>query len=87
MSNRYKLIIANKNLYKEIDLPEESTEIRIGTSAEADIRLRKDLFFSPVEISLRKMNGDWNIFCSDNLYLTIGDIRKFLTKKLMVAKN
>lgn len=82
MSSRYKLIITSKNLYKEIDIPAESSEIRIGTSPEADVRLRKELFFAPIDITLTKDNSGWSIFCSDNLYLSAGDIRKLLTKRL-----
>lgn len=82
MSSRFKLIITSKNLYKEIDIPAESSELRIGTSPEADVRLRKELFFSPIDITLTKDSTGWSIFCSDNLYLTVGDIRKLLTKRL-----
>ena len=82
MSSRYKLIITSKSLYKEIDIPADSSEIRIGTSPEADVRLRKELFFSPIDITLTKDNTGWSVFCSDNLYLTVGDIRKLLTKRM-----
>ena len=82
MSNRYKLIISNKNLYKEVAISEDSSEIRIGTSFESDVRLRKELFFSPVEIVLTKDSKGWSIFCSDNLYISVGDIRKLITKRL-----
>ena len=82
MKGRYKLIISNKNLYKEIDLTPEAEEVKIGTSAECTIRLRRDLFFSPIELTLQKSDGAWNLHCSDNLYFTTGDVRKLLTKKL-----
>ena len=82
MSIRYKVILSSKNLYKEIDIPGDKTVMRIGTSSEADVRLRKELFFSPVDITLSRDSGVWSIFCSDNLYLSVGDVRKLLTKKL-----
>ena len=82
MESRYKLIISSKNLYKEIELSPIDTEIKIGTSQECDVRLRKELFFLPIELVLQKNNDEWHILCSDNLYLTIGDVRKLLTKKL-----
>ena len=83
MESRYKLIISSKNLYKEIELSPESSELRIGTSPECTVRLRKELFFAPIELTLQKTLNEWNLLCSDNLYLTIGDVRKLLTKKLL----
>lgn len=82
MDSRYKLIISSKNIYKEIQISPDEAEIRVGTSAECDVRLRKELFFSPIEFVLQKYGDGWNILCADNLYFTVGDVRKLLTKKL-----
>ena len=83
MDNRYKLIISNKNLYKEIELASSDNVIKIGTSPECEVRLRRELFFSPIEITLQRNSDAWSIICSDNLYFTIGDVRKLLTKQLL----
>lgn len=83
MNSRYKLIISSKNIYKEIELSPTNDEIKIGTSLESTIRLRKEFFFSPIELILKKNDNEWSIFCSDNLYFTVGDVRKLLTKKLV----
>ena len=82
MDSRYKVIISNKNIYKEIELSPSATELKVGTAMECDIRLRKDIFFGEIELQFVK-NGDvWSILCSDNLYLTAGDIKKLMTKTL-----
>ena len=83
MNSRYKLIISSKNLYKEIELAPTDGEVKVGTSPECTVRLRKELFFSPIEITLQRSGDEWSIICSDNLYFTIGDIRKLLTKQLV----
>ncbi len=83
MNSRYKLIISSKNIYKEIELAPTDSEVKIGTSPECSVRLRKEFFFSPIELILRKNGDDWTILCSDNLYFTLGDVRKLLTKKLI----
>lgn len=83
MNSRYKLIISSKNLYKEVELASTDEEIRVGTSPECTVRLRKELFFSPIELILQRSDDEWSIICSDNLYFTIGDIRKLLTKQLV----
>lgn len=83
MNGRYKLLISNKNLYKEIEIAPEDTYISIGTSPENTVRLRKELFFVPIELVLEKVNEAWIITCSDNLYFTLGDVRRLLTKELV----
>ncbi len=83
MDIRYKLIISNKNLYREIDIELDATAIKIGTQVEDDIRLPKDLFFEQITISLVKKVKDWYIYCSDNLYFSLGDVRKVFTKQLV----
>lgn len=32
MENRYKIILSNNNLYKEIELPESADQVKVGTS-------------------------------------------------------
>ena len=82
MENQYKLIISNKNLYKEIELTSDMDEIKIGTSSDSNIRLRRELFFLPIELYIKHNNDGWNVSCSDQLYFTMGDVRKLLTKNL-----
>lgn len=82
MDNRYKIIISSKKLYKEIELEPEAEEIRIGTGIDCDVRLRKELFFGQIELTFVKKNSEWSIFCSENLYISLGDVRKLLTKQL-----
>lgn len=82
MQSRYKLIVSNKNIYKEIDLSPDMEELRLGTTMECDVRLRKELFFGHVILSFVRNQDIWNVFCSDNLYLTLGDVRKLITRQL-----
>lgn len=82
MNARYKVIISNRNIYKEIELSEDDEAVVIGTSIDADIRLRKELFFDNVQFELRKINGGWSIFGSDNVYFNLGDARKLMSLQL-----
>ncbi len=83
MDIRYKLIISNKNLYREVDIDPNATALRIGTTIKDDVRLAKDLFFEQVEVSLLKKDAEWYIYCSENLYFSLGDVRKLFTKQLV----
>lgn len=82
MENRYKITLSNHNLYKEIELTPEMNQIKVGTGVECDVRLSKDLFFGQIELLFVKNGTDWSIHCSDNLYLSVDDVRKLMTKNL-----
>lgn len=82
MNKRHKIILSNNHIYKEIELTQDAHQVKVGTGVDCDIRLRKDLFFGQIEILLVRTDMTWTVYCSDNLYLTAGDIRKFVTKKL-----
>lgn len=82
MDNRYKVIISNKNIYKEIELAADAEELKIGTGIDCGVRLYKDLFFGKIELTFIRINGKWSMFCSDNLYLSVGDVRKLMTTEL-----
>ena len=82
MLNRYKLIITNKSLYEEIEIDPQNEVTTIGTGIDCDVRLRKESFFGQIELTVRYSNGKWQLYCSENLYLTVGDVRKLLTKEL-----
>lgn len=82
MQNRYKVVITNNLLYKEIELGRDAQRITVGTGIGCDVRLHKSLFFEPVELRFQREGDLWTMVCSDNLYLSSGDIRKLITKKM-----
>lgn len=81
--NRYKIILSSNTVYKEIELAPDAQQVKVGTSVDCDIRLRKELFFGQIELLFVKNGIEWSVHCSDNLYLTVGDIRKLMTKNLL----
>lgn len=83
MNTRYKIILSNNHIYREIELSPEAHQVKVGTGVDCDVRLRKDLFFGAIELVFIKTDSQWSVYCADNLYLTAGDIRKFATKKLV----
>lgn len=82
MENRYRIILTGKNLYKEAELTPDMKSIRLGTATECEIRLLKETFFEAVELNFMQNDGEWTVFCSDNLYLNVGDARKLFTLHL-----
>lgn len=82
MANRYKITLSNTHLYKEIELAPDAQQVKVGTGVECDIRLRKELFFGQIELLFLKNGEEWSVHCSENIYLSVGDIRKLMTKNL-----
>ena len=82
MESRYKIILSNDHIYKEIELAPNAQRIKVGTNVDCDIRLRKELFFEQIELTFIKNGETWSVQCSDGLYLTVGDIRKLVSKNL-----
>ena len=82
MQGRYKVLIRNRYIYKEIELLPEYKEFTVGTETDCDYRLRKDLFLSEVSLTFIQNNGAWSVYCSDNIYINVGDIRKLSTTAL-----
>ena len=81
--NRYKITLSSNTIYKEIELAPDAQQVKVGTGVDCDIRLRKEFFFGQIELLFVKNGNEWSVHCSDNLYLTVGDIRKLMTKNLV----
>ena len=80
--NRYKVTLSSNTVYKEIELASDLQQVKVGTGIDCDIRLRKELFFGQIELIFAKSGDTWTVTCSDNLYITVGDVRKLATKQL-----
>ena len=87
MQNRYRLNISGKNLYREIELPCEAKQVKVGTDPDCNIRLHKDFFFDSITLIFTHKEDMWTVTCSDNLYIDAGDIRKLLTLQLENGKT
>lgn len=83
MSRRYKCIVSNKNIYRELELAADLRQVKMGTDLDCDMRLRKEFFFEKIELLFEKTGDDWMVQCGDNLYLSVGDARKLVTKQLV----
>lgn len=81
MDFQYKLIVGNQTFYKEFEIPAELERVKLGSTSNCEFRLNSDFFFEDIEISLEKKEN-WNILCSDNLYISRGDVRKLLFSEL-----
>ena len=82
MDGRYKVILYNKNIYKELELTPDQSKVTVGTGIEADVRLHREYFFGKVEIVFFKNQSTWKVTCSDGVYFSLGDARKLLTLDL-----
>lgn len=82
LQNKYRINILGNNLYKEIELPSDAKQVKIGTDPECSIRMHKDLFFDTIVLVFTQNDHGWTVSCSDKLYIDAGDVRKLLTLSL-----
>lgn len=81
MEYQYKIIIYNKNFYKEFEIPNEMRSFKLGTTTQCDFRLNSDYFFEDIEILFEKKDV-WTVLCNDDLYIAKENIIKILYSKL-----
>lgn len=81
--DRYNITLSSKTVYKEIELASDIQQLKVGTGVDCDVRLGKEYFFEPLELVFVRNGKKWGVRCSDNLYLTVGDVRKLITKNLL----
>lgn len=82
MKHEYVLKISNKNFYKEVQLSDVQSQVKVGTDIDCSVRFYKELFFEPFYLNLVWTGDAWQVMCSENIYISVGDIRKLVTKDL-----
>ena len=82
MEMQFKVILSNKNIYKEVILPKGGASVSVGTDIACDARLPKVFFFEPFELKFLKDGQSWMVNCSDNTYVSTGEFSKFPQKAL-----
>lgn len=82
MMYRYKIIISKKSFYKEIELAADVEKIKIGTTSACEVRLNSEIFFYNIVFEVEKSNNQWQLLCSDAVYISRGDMRKLLSCEL-----
>ena len=82
MDNRYKIIISNKKIYKEIELPSDTRVVKIGTTKNCHVRFGKDFFFEDFEIEVENDKNNWKLSCSDIIYFISDGVTKLYSKEL-----
>lgn len=66
---KYILTIHNCDIFKEVNLSDDSIFLKIGTTQDCNVRLKRELFEIPVCISVWPENGKWQISCDDTLFI------------------
>ena len=81
MKERYRLVLSNRTLYREVEVSSEVQSLKIGTGVTADVRLLKEQFFEGFELTLAYENA-WILSCSDNLYISVDEVRKLFAYEI-----
>lgn len=82
--DKYKITLLNKELYREVELPGNVSSFKIGTTIDCDYRIYKDMFFEEIKLEfIKNSNNQWSMICSDNLFITNGESKRFLNVNLL----
>ena len=82
MDYQYKVIVSNRTVYKEFEIPADMENVRLGTTSSCEFRLNPESFFEDIEIEFTKQNGQWIVDCSDSEYFSRGDMRKLYSTEM-----
>ena len=82
MDYQYKVIVSNRAVYKEFEIPTDMEGVRLGTTSSCEFRLNPDSFFGDIEIEFAEQKNMWNMDCSDNVYFSRGDMRKLFSTEI-----
>ena len=82
MEYQYKVIISNRTIYKEFEIQPDMDKVKLGTGSSCEFRLNPENFFSELEIEFRKEGKKWVLECSDEIYISKGDMRKLYRRIL-----
>lgn len=82
MHKVYKIIISNRNLYKEVELNSEERSVVLGTTSDCSARLPKGLFFCDIKIRFENNGTNWCASSDDYTYISSDGIIKLTSLEL-----
>lgn len=82
MENRYKLILAAKQSYREIELSKDISRVTVGTGIDADVRFREADFYEPFSFTVIQNQNSCQIECGGSIYIIDRDVRKLMFSEL-----
>lgn len=83
MRDDYLLTLSGRGAFREVELPGDVKQVRVGTSPRCEVRFRKDHFFAPFELEfMRSDAGHWEVSCSEEVYLAGDGVGKMAVRRL-----
>ncbi len=78
MNYQYKVIVSNKNIYREFLITSDMDSVKLGTAHGCEFRLNQSDYFDVIELEFQKREETWELLCGNTVYLSRGDMRKLL---------
>lgn len=66
----YVLTIYNQDIFKEVSVSEDFEPVRIGNLQDCDVRLKRELFDIPVQVTLQKRGRDFVLSCQQGTVIS-----------------
>lgn len=84
---RYKAVLSNSRLLREIELEPESKHVRIGTGKDCMVRFDIDMFFEEFGFCFENQGESWTLICADGSYVSVDGVLKLSTRELVHGDN
>lgn len=84
---RYKVVLSNSRLYREIELEPDAKYVRFGTGKDCMVRFDIDMFFDGFDFTMENHGESWTLVCGGSNYVSSDGILKLSTKELTHGDN
>lgn len=82
MNYQYKIIVSNRIIYREFEVPVDMNSVRLGTTSVCEFRLDASDFFQDIMLEFERRSDHWEINASEGIYISRGDMRKLMTTEI-----
>ncbi len=79
MEYQYKLIVSNRLIYREFEIPTDMKSVQLGTTVGCEFRLNPENFFLDISVEFIKKDSVWELNANEGIYISRGDMRKLMT--------
>ena len=79
---RYKAVLQNNKLYREVELEPDANRLRIGTGKNCAVRFNREMFFEEFDFILENNEEGWMLICGEGNYISTDNVLKLASKEL-----
>lgn len=84
---RYKVVLSNSRMLREVELEPDAKEMRIGTGKDCMVRFDIEMFFEEFGFKLENQGESWALSCETGTYVSADGVLKLSSRELIHGDN